>query len=117
MMISSTLIAVFLPFIIMGNTFCFVVLFFIVQFFLMIENTSVPVMVTEIVPFDQVGAFSSIRLSVFTFGQMIASMIMNSLINGVGYLGVLIIGGVCQILCAIGYAIVVNMEYSKKKDN
>ena len=113
MMVSCVCMCIFLPLTIArGNSVDFIVFYCIGQFFCMIVDTAIPVIVTEFVPYDQMGAFTAIRLAVYTFGSAFASVLLDSLIKLMGYLPLLILASVFQFICCISYFFV-----SKNKDD
>lgn len=92
-----------------GTTIDFIIIYALVQFFLIIINIAIPVLVTEIIPYEQIGAFTAIRMAVFTLGSTVASLLMDLLISGLGYMWLLILASFMQLLCGVGYYIVRKM--------
>ena len=85
----------------------------------MVFNTGLPVLVTEIIDENQIGAFSSLRMLLFTFGQAVASMIIPPIVKYWGYLPLLILASGFQAVCGVGYFIAakaVKANKSKKTE-
>ena len=80
--------------------------FFIAYFFRMILDTAFPVVVTEIIPREQIGAYTSIRMLVFTGAQAVAALLITPIVELVGYVGLLIFASAMQFICAIVYFVV-----------
>ena len=59
--------------------------------------------VTEIIPKEQIGAYTSIRMLVFTGAQAVATLIITPIVGIVGYTGVLIFASVMLLICGFGY--------------
>ena len=62
------------------NSVWFICGYFLTYFFIMMFNTAIPVLVPEIIPENQIGAFTSVRMMLFTFGSMVASVIIDPII-------------------------------------
>ena len=103
LLISTIGCCVTLPLCIMQGMVGFFVMFFICYFFRMIIDTAIPVMVTEIIPQDQIGAFTSIRMLIFTGAQAVATLILTPIIGVIGYTGLLIFAAIMQFICGITY--------------
>jgi MFS family permease len=93
----------FLPFCIGKGMVWFLLLFFLAYLFRMICDTVIPVVVTEIIPLEQIGAYTSIRMLVFTGAQAVATLIIVPIVNVVGYTGLLIFAAIMQFLCGVMY--------------
>ncbi|MBQ8295664.1 MAG: hypothetical protein IJX87_04435 [Clostridia bacterium] len=93
----------------------FLVLFFLAYFFRMIVDTAIPVVITEIIPQEQIGAYTSIRMLVFTGAQAVATLIITPIVNLVGYTGLLIFASFMQLLCGAVYYLVALKEKRKAK--
>ena len=114
LVISTIGICVSLPFCVMGGNVWFLVLFFLAYLFRMIVDTAIPVLVTEIIPQNQIGAFTSIRMLVFTGAQAVATLIIMPIVGVVGYNGLMIFAVVMQAICGAGYFL---CAHFKKKEN
>ena len=106
--------SVVFPFCITGEQILFFVLFFIAYFFRMIIDTAIPIMVTEIIPQEQIGAYTSIRMLIFTAAQAVATLIIVPLVNIIGYFGLLIFASIMQFICGFSYYIVAKKKKEKK---
>lgn len=87
----------------MGGSVWFLVLFFIAYLFRMVVDTAIPVVVTEIIPQNQIGAFTSIRMIVFIGAQAVATLIIMPIVGVVGYNGLMIFAAIMQTVCGVGY--------------
>ena len=94
----------------MSGVVWFLVVFFIAYFFRMIIDTAIPVMVTEIIPQEQIGAYTSIRMLIYTAAQAVASLIIMPIVGVVGYTGLLIFASVMQLICGLSYWAVARMR-------
>lgn len=112
--------SVFLPICLAFDMWGFLVVFFIAYFFRMILDTAFPVVVTEIIPREQIGAYTSIRMLVFTGAQAVAALLITPIVEFVGYVGLLIFASAMQFICAIVYFVVARKrrkEAELKVDN
>lgn len=92
-----------LPLCIMKGMVWFLALFFIAYFFRMVMDTTIPIIVTEIIPKEQIGAYTSIRMLVVTGAQAIATLIITPIVGVVGYTGLLIFASIMLLICGLGY--------------
>jgi predicted MFS family arabinose efflux permease len=97
-----------------GGTIAFFAVFTVAYFFRMMNDTAIPVVVSEIIPEEQIGAFTSIRLLVMTGAQSVSALIITPIASAVGYTGLLIFAAVMQALCGIPYYVIYR---SKKKQS
>ena len=79
----------------------------------MILDTALPVVVTEIIPREQIGAYTSIRMLVFTGAQAVAALLITPIVNNVGYVGLLIFAAAMQFICGIVYYAVARARKKK----
>ena len=77
--------------------------FTIASFFRFVIDTSIPVLVTEIIPKEQIGPYTSIRMLIFTGAQAVATLLITPLNAAIGYTGVLIFATVMLFICGIMY--------------
>ena len=103
MLISTVGILVFLPLCMRGGLIWFLITFFIAYLFRMVIDTSIPVVVTEIIPKNQIGAYTSIRMLIFTAAQAVATLIISPLLEIIGHTGILIFAGAMQFICGFAY--------------
>ena len=83
--------------------FCF---FAVASFFRFVMDTAIPVIITEIIPKEQIGPYTSIRMLIFTGAQAVATLLISPLENAIGYTGVLIFAAVMLFICGITYYVV-----------
>ncbi len=77
--------------------------FTVASFFRFVMDTAIPVVVTEIIPKEQIGPYTSIRMLVFTGAQAVATLLITPLNAAVGYTGVLIFATVMLFICGVMY--------------
>ena len=75
--------------------------FAIASFFRFVTDTAIPVIITEIIPKEQIGPYTSIRMLVFTGAQAVATLLIKSLEGVIGYTGILIFATVMLFICGI----------------
>ena len=75
-------------------------------------DTALPVIVTEIIPKEQIGAYTSIRMLVFTGAQAVAALLITPIVDLIGYGGLLIFAAVMQVVCGVVYYIVARARRS-----
>jgi predicted MFS family arabinose efflux permease len=83
--------------------FGFFCCFAIASFFRLVIDTAIPVIITEIIPKEQIGPYTSIRLLIFTGAQAVATLLIPPLNSAIGYTGVLIFATVMLFICGITY--------------
>ena len=115
LLVSTIGVVVTLPFILSFGFVAFLIILLICVFFRFIIDSAIPTAIVEIIPEKQMGAYSSIRMLVFTAGQAISSALVLPLVSVVGYTGVLILASVMQLICGVGHYVVVLLH--KKKSN
>ena len=77
--------------------------FTIASFFRFVIDTSIPVLVTEIIPKEQIGPYTSIRMLIFTGAQAVATLLIMPLESAIGYTGVLIFATAMLFICGATY--------------
>ena len=85
------------------GTWGFFCCFAIASFFRLVIDTAIPVIITEIIPKEQIGPYTSIRLLIFTGAQAVATLLIPPLNSAIGYTGVLIFATVMLFICGITY--------------
>ncbi len=110
MLLFATLgICVVLPLSLSFGFIPFLILMLIALFFRFIVDSAIPTSLVKIIPESQIGAYSSIRMLVFTASQALAAILVLPLVSVIGYNGVLIFAVIMQLVCGIGhYAVVIN---------
>lgn len=88
-----------LEFGIVGFLCCFTV----ASFFRFVTDTAIPVIITEIIPKEQIGPYTSIRMLIFTGAQAVATLLITPLNTAIGYTGVLIFATVMLFICGLTY--------------
>ena len=96
-------VVVSFPFCLKLGTIGFFCCFAIASFFRFVVDTAIPVIITEIIPKEQIGPYTSIRMLIFTGAQAVATLLITPLKNVVGYTGVLIFATVMLFICGITY--------------
>ena len=102
---AAILFCVALPFSLIGNFYAFTFVFLAAYFGISIIDTVIPVIVTEIIPEKEIGAYTSIRMLVFTGGSAVAGLIIMPIADIVGYTGLLVFASVMQAICCVTYFI------------
>ncbi len=77
--------------------------FTVASFFKLVMDTAIPVIITEIIPKEQIGSYTSIRMLIFTGAQAVATLIITPLEAIIGYTGVLIFATVMLFICGVTY--------------
>ena len=113
--ISGIGVALFIPFCLSGGSTTFLLMFLFAYFFRMISDTAIPVVITEIIPASQIGAYTSIRMLVFTGAQAVATLIITAITDFIGYTGLMIFAGLTHLFCCIVYYIVALYEKRKRE--
>ena len=102
--ISTLFVVLLLPLtVIKKDAILFLVLYGIMYLFMIIIDTSIPVLITEIIPEDEIGGYTSIRMMVFTAGTSVATLLITPITNLVGYVGLLIFASICLLICCLTY--------------
>lgn len=104
--ISTLGVCIALPFCLgLGATAFFIFLCFAL-FFRNIADIAIPVLVTQIIPQTQIGAYTSIRMLVFTGAQAVATLIITPIVALIGYTGLMLFASLMQFICgAVYYAV------------
>ena len=77
--------------------------FAVASFFRFVMDTAIPVIITEIIPKEQIGPYTSIRMLIFTGAQAVATLLITPLKNAIGYTSVLIFASVMLFICGVTY--------------
>lgn len=81
----------------------FFVLYFFIRLFMIMVDNAIPVSVTEFIPYAQIGAFTSVRMMVFTLGQAAASFFLLLTEGRLPYPVILLIIALFQLFCCLSY--------------
>ena len=96
-------VCVSFPFSLEFGTIGFFCCFTIASFFRFVTDTAIPVIITEIIPKEQIGSYTSIRMLIFTGAQAVATLLIIPLKTAIGYTGVLIFATVMLFICGVTY--------------
>jgi len=99
-----------------GKIIFLIVILFIFTFRTVVDS-AIPVMIMEIIPKNQIGAFTSIRMLVFIGAQALSSLLLVSFSNVFSYTILLIIASVMQLFCGIIYYLVVVIHKKQLNKN
>ena len=81
-------------------------------------DTAIPVIITEIIPKEQIGPYTSIRMLIFTGAQAVATLLITPLKNAISYTGVLIFASVMLFICGIMYyAVAKSVKHTSYNQN
>ncbi len=114
LLISTIGMCITFPLCLLGGNIWFFIIFFIAYLSRMVIDTVIPVLVTEIISKEQIGAYTSIRMLIFTGAQAVATLIISPMVGVIGYTGLLIFAAVMQAICGVGYYL---CAYLKKKES
>ena len=90
--------------------------FAVASFFRFVIDTAIPVIITEIIPKEHIGPYTSIRMLVFTGAQAVATLLITPLEKAIGYTGVLIFATVMLFICGVMYYAVARSVKRKEQD-
>lgn len=105
-LISTLGVCAALPFSMSAGFVAFLIFFIIAYIFRIIIDTAIPVLITKIIPREQIGPYTSIRMLVFVAGQAVAPLLITPLSGAVGNTGVLIFTAAMQFVCGAIYWLV-----------
>ena len=94
-----------LPFCLEFGLIGFVIIFFVAYFFRNLIDTAIPIIISEIIPREQIGAYTSIRMLLFTGAQAVAALLVTPILNLIGAFGLLAFAAVMQLTCGVIYCI------------
>ena len=103
LLISTIGVCILFPFSLELGTIGFFCCFTVASFFKFVTDTAFPVIVTEIIPKEQIGSYTSIRMLIFTGAQAVATLIITPLNEAIGYTGVLIFASAMLLICGVTY--------------
>ena len=73
-----------------------------------------PVLITEIIPEDEIGGYTSIRMMVFTAGTAVSTLLISPIANAIGYVGLLAFASICLLICGVSYYVIAILCNRKK---
>ncbi|MBQ9743982.1 MAG: hypothetical protein IJW19_02555 [Clostridia bacterium] len=114
LLIATLGVCVSFPFSLELGTIGFFCCFAIASFFRFVTDTAIPVIITEIIPKEQIGSYTSIRMLIFTGAQAVATLLITPLKNVIGYTGVLIFATGMLFVCGITYYAVAKQTIGKQ---
>ena len=118
LLIATVGVCVSFPFSLELGVIGFFSCFAIASFFRFVTDTAFPVIITEIIPKEQIGPYTSIRMLIFTGAQAVATLLITPLKNAIGYTGVLIFATVMLLICGVTYyAVAKSVKNSIIKQN
>ncbi|MBQ8739021.1 MAG: MFS transporter [Clostridia bacterium] len=103
LLISTIGVCILFPFSLELGVIGFFCCFTVASFFKFVTDTAFPVIVTEIIPKEQIGSYTSIRMLIFTGAQAVATLIITPLNEAIGYTGVLIFASAMLLICGVTY--------------
>lgn len=103
LLISTLGVCILFPFSLELGVIGFFCCFTVASFFKFVTDTAFPVIVTEIIPKEQIGSYTSIRMLIFTGAQAVATLIITPLNEAIGYTGVLIFASAMLLICGVTY--------------
>jgi predicted MFS family arabinose efflux permease len=107
LLIATVGVCIFLPFSLSFGFVPFLIIMLIALFFRFIVDSAIPTALVLIIPESQMGAYSSIRMLIFTAAQAVAAIMITPMVDFVGYTGVLIFAIIMQLICGVVHYIVV----------
>ena len=100
----SLLMLVSAPLMLAGRIYpLFLIMLFLANVGILVVNYAVPVMVTEFVPYDVVGRYTALRMSLTTGGSAFASFLLGKLAGSVSPVLLLSFAGTLQALSGAAY--------------
>lgn len=83
----------------------YLVLYFVFYFWLNVFGSAVPIYVAQIVPYEMMGGYTSLRMGLTTGGTALGSMISGALVSTVSASGMLITAAVLQLVSGAVYGL------------
>ena len=115
MLIGVLGLCVFLPLSIIKNDIAlFLTLYGVAYLFMICVDTAIPVLITEIIPEDEIGGYTSIRMMVFTAGTAVSTLLISPIANAIGYVGLLAFASICLLICGVSYYVIAILCNRKK---
>ena len=116
LLVTSVMMAIAMPLsILRGALGDFLIAYAFAYFAYMIVSIAIPMLVCEIIPYEQIGSFTCIRMMLFTFGSVIASVAYKPLADLIGYFWLFVMAGVLQAVCGIAHYIVAGKVFKERK--
>ena len=102
-LVSSIIVMITIPFSIVGGKLWFYILYFLGISARYIVDGTIPVMVTQIVPYEQMGAYTSLRMMLMTGGSSLASLVGGLLIGNISSFLLFTIAAGMLLICVVVY--------------
>ena len=116
LLIATLGVCILFPFSLELGVIGFFCCFTVASFFKFVTDTAFPVIITEIIPKEQIGSYTSIRMLVFTGAQAVATLLITPLKSAIGYTGVLIFASVMLLICGVTYyAVAKSVKHNQLK--
>ncbi len=113
-LISALIVMITIPFSIIGGKVWFYVLYFLGISARYIVDGTIPVMITQIVPYEQMGAYTSLRMMLMTGGSSIASLVGGLLIGNISSFLLFTIAAGMLLICVVVYYLYAGVCLKKK---
>ncbi|MBQ9083776.1 MAG: hypothetical protein IJY28_09830 [Clostridia bacterium] len=108
-------IAATLPFLAMGGTTGFLLVYAVLYFFVLILNNAVPFTLTRVIDYKVMGQYSAGRMLLNTLGNSLAGFLCVPMFRVMGVIPALALSGGLQLLSGIGYYIVLTRMKKAKE--
>ncbi|MBQ8908401.1 MAG: hypothetical protein IJY71_07450 [Clostridia bacterium] len=106
---------VFLPLsLVFPSTVPVFIFYFLIRFFMIMVDDAIPVSITEFVPYSQIGAFTSLRMMLFTLGQAVSSFFLLLTEGRLPYPVILLLVALFQLVCCLSYFFVARQSEKEK---
>ncbi len=113
-LISALIVMITIPFSIVGGKLWFYALYFVGISARYIVDGTIPVMITQIVPYEQMGAYTSLRMMLMTGGSSIASLVGGLLIGNISSFLLFTIAAGMLLICVVVYYLYAGVCLKKK---
>lgn len=103
-LISSVIMLIAMPLMPLGNSATwFLIIYFIAFFFNFYIANAVPVIIAENIDYNCMGQYTAWRMALFTGGTSIGGFLVPLLLDSIGGIGTLFVGGLAMLPCGLGY--------------
>ncbi len=113
-LVSASIVMITIPFSIVSGKLWFYALYFVGISARYIVDGTIPVMVTQIVPYEQMGAYTSLRMMLMTGGSSIASLVGGLLIGNISSFLLFAIAAGMLLICVVVYYLYAGVCLRKK---
>ncbi len=113
-LVSASIVMITIPFSIVNGKLWFYALYFVGISARYIVDGTIPVMVTQIVPYEQMGAYTSLRMMLMTGGSSIASLVGGLLIGNISSFLLFAIAAGMLLICVVVYYLYAGVCLRKK---